>query len=99
MYLFDINWGIYTRISPPKNFLKNIDWFQVWLERFIFVISNHLMTRTRAQRAAEEAASKTNGADRQENAVVLPKNLATSTHKIQKSKNVIQINCAPPNPP
>jgi|TARA_B110000305_G_C19135770_1_gene491084 hypothetical protein len=60
------------------------------------------MTRTRAQRAAEEAASKTNGngADNHEShAVVLPKNLATSTHKIQKSKNVIQINCAPPNPP
>ena len=58
------------------------------------------MTRTRAQRAAEEAASKTNGADQQETrAAALPKNLATSTHKIQKSKNVIQINCGPPNPP
>jgi len=57
------------------------------------------MTRTRAQRAAEEAASKTNGADRQKSHVVLSKNLAASSHKIQKSKNVIQINCAPPNPP
>lgn len=89
MYLFDINWGIFTRTYNPKKLLKT-NWFQVWLEEFIIFNISHLMTRTRAQRAAEEAATKPNGADHQEGHVVaLSKNMPTSTHKIQKSKNVI----------